>query len=295
MATLFLPHATPNSAANQTYTIVCARSLKQKGRQHYSSLSGQMTILIFLTENGALSLTEASMCKEVDIKCGTCIVLGGADNSRAVTWELQNSFVEIMIDENFLLRTVETLKLNFACLKNIVAHYGPESGFDCVARRVVEKMGEGISSCASLVRNGFHCPAAARFILAMLLKGRKNPEFHFEMGLPKLRLPEPRFTKVAEYINRRISSSIHVGELASIAAQSHFHFTRTFKARTGQSPHAYILEHRVRRAEYMLAESTLGLAQISQECGFSSQSHFSTAFKQHIGITPGQYRDLWLC
>lgn len=295
MATLLLPNGTSKSTSTQIYSVVCARFMKQKGNQKYSSNSGQMTILIFLTGNGVLSLTEANMRKDVEIKCGTCIALGCAESEQSAAWELPNNFVEIMIDDYFLLRTIETLKLNLTSLKNIVLHHGPESGFDCVARRVVDKIGEGISSCASLVRNGFHCPAAAKFILAMLLNSRKSDELNSEMKIPKSQLPEPRFNKVAEYIGQRISSTIHVGELASIASQSHFHFTRTFKARTGQSPHAYILEYRIRRAEYLLAESTLGLAQISQECGFSSQSHFSTAFKQHIGLTPGQYRYLWLC
>lgn len=295
MATLLLPNSTSNSMATQIYTVVCARFIKQKGNQRYSSISGQMTIIIFLTGNGVLSLTEANMRKDVEIKCGTCIVLGCTESDQIASWDLPNNFVEIMIDDYFLLRTIETLKLNLTSLKNVVAHYGPESGFDCVARRVVERIGDGFSSCASLVRNGLHCPAAAKFILGILLKGRKKTQFSFEMAIPKSQLPEPRFNKVAEYIDQRISSAIHVGELASIASQSHFHFTRTFKARTGRSPHAYILEHRIRRAEYLLAESTLGLAQISQDCGFSSQSHFSTAFKQHIGITPGQYRYLWLC
>ncbi len=293
MTTLLPPRSNSTSNTAQIYTIVSARSLKQKGNQQYSSRRGQMTIIIFLTSNGLLSLTDSENHKEVEIKYGTCIVLKGAENSQIITWETPNSFVEIMIDDHFLLRTLETLQLNLTCLKNIVLHYGPESGFDCVARRVVEKIGEGINTCASLVRNGLHCPAAARFIIAMILKGKKSTALNFEIELPKSCLPEPRFAKVAEYIEQRIGSSIHVGELASIAAQSHFHFTRTFKARTGQSPHAYILQHRVRRAEHMLAESNFTLAQISQECGFSSQSHFSTAFKQHVGITPGQYRDLW--
>jgi hypothetical protein len=249
MATLLLPNSTSNFTATQIYTVVCARFMKQKGNQRYSSISGQMTILIFLTGNGVLSLTEANMRKEVEIKCGTCIVLGCTENNQIASWDLPNNFVEIMIDDYFLLRTIETLKLNLTSLKNVVVHYGPESGFDCVARRVVEKIGEGISSCASLVRNGLHCPAAAKFILGILLKGRKKTQFNFEMVIPKSQLPEPRFNKVAKYIDQRISSAIHVGELASIASQSHFHFTRTFKARTGQSPHAYILEHRIRRSE----------------------------------------------
>ncbi|WP_417663406.1 helix-turn-helix domain-containing protein [Pseudomonas sp.] len=291
MTTLSFAHSA--SAVAPIYMIVSARSLIQKGNQKYSSRAGQVTIIIFLTSNGSLSIADLESRKEIEIKCGTCLVLKGGDSDQLVTWEVPNSFVEIVIDDRFLLRTLETLQLNFTCLKHIVPHYGPEFGFDGVARRVVEKISEGINTYASLVRTGFHCPGAARFIIAMMLKGPKRNECDYEVKSPKLCLPESRFTKVAEYIEQRINYSIHVGELASIAAQSHFHFTRTFKARTGQSPHAYIVGHRLRRAEYMLAESNLSLAQISQECGFSSQSHFSTAFKQHVGITPGQYRDLW--
>ncbi|MGB5953918.1 helix-turn-helix domain-containing protein [Pseudomonas sp.] len=283
-----------NPTKTQVYNVVSARFMKQKSNQTYSSKTGQLIILIFLSENGILTLKEPEAPFEVEIRCGTCIVLGGAEIEKIAAWDHSNDFVEIMIDHHFLSSSIESLKLDFASLKKIVAHYGPEFGFDCVARRMANKIGEGITSYASLIRSGVHCPAAARFILAMVLKSGKTTEAEFDISRRKLQLPEPRFNKVADYIGERISSAIHVGELASIAAQSHFHFTRTFKARTGQSPHAYVLEHRIRRAERLLAETSISLSQISQDCGFSSQSHFTTAFKQHIGLTPGHYRCLWL-
>lgn len=46
-------------------------------------------------------------------------------------------------------------------------------------------------------------------------------------------------------------------------------------------------------ARRQLRESTQSLAQIAFNVGLSSQSHFTRTFKQHVGVTPGQYRDVW--
>ncbi|WP_211208530.1 hypothetical protein, partial [Pseudomonas agarici] len=86
MTVLLPPRSDSTSITTQIYTIVSARSLKQKGNQRYSSRRGQMTIIIFLTSNGSLSLTELERHKEVEIKYGTCLVLKGAENSQIITW-----------------------------------------------------------------------------------------------------------------------------------------------------------------------------------------------------------------
>lgn len=80
--------------------------------------------------------------------------------------------------------------------------------------------------------------------------------------------------------------------MAEIATQSRFHFARTFRASTGRSPHSYIVDSRLHRAEFLLSETNASLSKIANDSGFNSQSHFTTTFKKRIGITPGQYRDL---
>jgi AraC family transcriptional regulator len=40
----------------------------------------------------------------------------------------------------------------------------------------------------------------------------------------------------------------------------------------------------------MLANPTLSLTDIALACGFSSQAHFSTAFRSRFAVTPGAYR-----
>lgn len=52
---------------------------------------------------------------------------------------------------------------------------------------------------------------------------------------------------------------------------------------------------RLRRAvEYMMEhlEEDIGLAEIAAAGCFSSQANFTRAFRQHAGMTPGQYRAL---
>jgi len=68
------------------------------------------------------------------------------------------------------------------------------------------------------------------------------------------------------------------------------HFARAFKAATGTPPHRYLTDRRIGRAETMIAEGRLSLAEIADVCGFSSQAHFTRWFKRIMGVTPGIYR-----
>lgn len=276
---------------HQLYAVVSARLLNNSTPRHYYSHAGQLTVLIFLSGNGALSLTDLGSTKSVSVQHGTSVILRGTDGAQQVSWDKPNTFLEIMTDDRFFTSFLDTLSLDLQGLENTLHHYGPEADFGPIATRLAKKIGRGLGTGASLVRDGFHCPAMTRFILAMMLKTRNPRHFRLEYRPSCLQLSDTRYLKVMQHIEQKLATAIHVNELANAASQSHFHFIRTFKARTGQSPHIYIQERRLRRAEYLLDESQMSLAHISQDCGFSSQSHFTTTFKQHIGITPGQYRE----
>lgn len=64
---------------------------------------------------------------------------------------------------------------------------------------------------------------------------------------------------------------------------------RVFDA-LGASPSRVVAGMRLDRARELLAEIGRPLADIALACGFSSQSHFSTAFKAEHGVSPLQYR-----
>lgn len=78
--------------------------------------------------------------------------------------------------------------------------------------------------------------------------------------------------------------------MAADAGLTPSHFCRVFKKATGISPHQYVMKARLERAREMLGESDLSIAAIADMIGFTSQSHFTRAFRQFSGQTPSGWR-----
>ncbi|MEW6498052.1 MAG: AraC family transcriptional regulator [Cyanobacteriota bacterium] len=96
--------------------------------------------------------------------------------------------------------------------------------------------------------------------------------------------------KIIEYIDANLERSLSVKELANLLELSQYHFLRAFRNTLGQTPRHYVLHRRVTKAQELVQQGKLTLADIAYQLGFSSQSHMTTAFKQILGITPGQFR-----
>jgi AraC family transcriptional regulator len=95
---------------------------------------------------------------------------------------------------------------------------------------------------------------------------------------------------VTEFIAENLHQSLSLAEVSSVAGLSRFHFSRAFRRTFGRSPHAYILETRIDRAKAALMASELPISTIASQFGFSTQNHFSAAFKAAVGCTPSQFR-----
>lgn len=91
------------------------------------------------------------------------------------------------------------------------------------------------------------------------------------------------------YVRQNLTRPLSLKELADRASFSTVYFHKLFKASTGKTLHDYIEEQRIQKAIDMLLSSEATLADIAYECGFSSQSYFSYAFKRKMGMTPRVY------
>ena len=96
--------------------------------------------------------------------------------------------------------------------------------------------------------------------------------------------------RVTDYIETHLEEGITATELAALLGISPFHFTRLFKTSTGRTPHAYLIERRVSRAERMLTGTDISLAEVALACGFCSQAHLTSTLTRLRGITPGRLR-----
>lgn len=73
--------------------------------------------------------------------------------------------------------------------------------------------------------------------------------------------------------------------LASNVNLSKYHFLRLFKKEFGLTPHAFIVNERLNRANNLI-QSGFTISQASIQVGFNDQSHFSRNFKKYFGYTP---------
>ena len=103
-------------------------------------------------------------------------------------------------------------------------------------------------------------------------------------------LPPGAMRRVREHVETHLSENIDLAALAAIAGLSLYHFARAFKQSAGVTPHHYLVQRRVERAQEMLARTRLSLSEIAFATGFSDQSHFARHFRQMLGVTPGQFR-----
>jgi AraC family transcriptional regulator len=101
----------------------------------------------------------------------------------------------------------------------------------------------------------------------------------------------PRWLKQChDQLEAEPGAAITHEHLALKAGRHPVHLAKAFRKTYGETIGAYQRRLRLERAQVLLRKNE-ALADISLECGFSSQAHFSRSFKCMFGITPSQYRD----
>ena len=95
--------------------------------------------------------------------------------------------------------------------------------------------------------------------------------------------------KVIRYINQNLASDLSLNTVANYASLSPIYFHNFFKDYTEKTLHEFVEEQRIKKASNLLITTDWTLTRISEECGFSSQSYFSYAFKRKTGLTPREY------
>ena len=103
-------------------------------------------------------------------------------------------------------------------------------------------------------------------------------------------LPPRLLRRVLERMQVDLSADLDLAALAAESGYSRAHFLRTFRAATGQTPHRYLLELRLTKAQSLIARRLMPLIDIALACGFSSHAHLTTAFRSRFGLSPSAYR-----
>jgi len=98
---------------------------------------------------------------------------------------------------------------------------------------------------------------------------------------------------IAEYLAGHYDKPVTLEELGALTGLSKYTLLRRFTREKGISPYSYLCTLRIDQAKRLLHQGEPPM-EVALSCGFSDQSHFSNVFKKLIGITPGQYRRIFL-
>ena len=95
-------------------------------------------------------------------------------------------------------------------------------------------------------------------------------------------------------MHAKVDDDLSLEEMAELAEISKAHFCQMFRKSTGQSPHQFVLRHRVERAKEMLRVAQTRVLDVAVACGFKSQQHFARVFRRVCGTSPTEYRQEFL-
>ena len=83
-------------------------------------------------------------------------------------------------------------------------------------------------------------------------------------------------------------------ELAALFGYNTNYFTSLFKSYTNMTPKMYIINAKLKKAVTLRYDMNLSIAEIAEQTGFVNQYYFSTSFKKNYGLSPSQYRDMYI-
>ncbi|WP_415400819.1 helix-turn-helix domain-containing protein [Tateyamaria sp. SN3-11] len=214
--------------------------------------------------------TASLSCVSTDLRVGECVLIPGSTTQ--CPYVVSGEFVMVEIDK--VMRNQPEM--------------GEALGSDCELR--------GRSACFTALADAarrhsnkdlrqFHNYAHSFAVLGLAELQALSARAAHEPELPKWQL-----RAIDAYVEENLDRSIKINDLAALCDYSTAHFSRLFKARTGRTPHKYVLERRVDIACSQLRESEDTISDVAYGTGFSSQSHMTSTFKQLIGMTPNEVR-----
>ena len=99
-----------------------------------------------------------------------------------------------------------------------------------------------------------------------------------------------RLLRARDAMDRSFAEPLDVPTVAAVAHVSPAHFSRSFRAVFGETPHRYLQRRRVERSMFLLRETGRSVTDICFDVGFTSLGTFSRTFREIVGESPSDYR-----
>lgn len=100
-----------------------------------------------------------------------------------------------------------------------------------------------------------------------------------------------RLSPLLDWLEDHFAQTILVETLAERAHMSRSTLERLFVKCVGTSPLNYVIELRIRKAELLLRDTDLAVAEVAAAVGIENARYLTRLFRQHLGCGPSAYRD----
>jgi len=160
------------------------------------------------------------------------------------------------------------------------------TGFHAATRRQLRRLLEAEASQGGPSGRLYADHLAHALVMRLLLHGRTQRGNASATASP---LPRHLLQRVLERMHDLVAD-LDLQTLAAQTGYSRSHFLRMFETATGLTPHRYLLQLRLERAQELMRKGSTPLIDIAALCGFSSHAHMSRVFRQLLGVPPSQYR-----
>lgn len=149
----------------------------------------------------------------------------------------------------------------------------------------------GVDACLHVVRAEHGAAVANALARRMVVPAHRAGGQHQYVEMP---VPTPdvgyELSELMDWMLAHLDQPLTVPELAARALMSPRTFARRFTARTGTTPHRWLLDQRLRLAEQLLETTGATVDTIAVRTGFGSTDALRHHFHARRGVSPVSYR-----
>lgn len=100
--------------------------------------------------------------------------------------------------------------------------------------------------------------------------------------------------KTIEILRENSAETFSLNELSNVVGVHPTHLARTFRQFEGCTIGDYIRKVRIEKAKQKIIYSNESLVEIALNTGFADQTHFTRTFKNIVGLTPKEFKNIFL-
>ena len=194
--------------------------------------------------------------------------------------------MSMLLEEGFIRRVAREVELDPGKIEIVPLFSAPDPQIGRIGLSLLSEIETG-----GLMGGDLYAESMATMLALHLLRNHSSLERNSRRRLGrKDGFSRRALGQATDYMNDNLARKLTLAEIAGVAHMSPDHFARSFKAATGLSPHQYVIHRRVERAQTLLSDTSLTVAEIARAVGFSNPSHLAHHVRRLLGVAPGALR-----